>query len=470
MLFLTRLFGVTGSEADRDLGAEEACIEAIVERVLAMQTNAAVEQHRSLGRGTHAKGTCARATFEVYDLKAGRDASLAARLARGIFAVPGIYPATVRFANSDPKVNSDFKADVRSLSFSVDLTRDGAVPTGTTGRQDFSLQNTTTLPINDAHAFLAIMKLLTASNPAAGLWTLPFKDKLRVLRTLALVQLQTHQKIKPYQQLRYGSNVPFRHGPIDVVKYAAIPLAHNPAQPLQRHNSNALQDELVRHLNEDLTMSSFDFGVQFLDAKRMTYWGRRLDPSFWTENASVEWQEAQAPFHTVGRLTLLAKSELSNDGAETSYFDVTGTRCPTARRSAASIAPANEARWRAARHACGRRRRKKAWRAGDLHDEFHARRPGGLRMYFRRRAGSALHPQPIAGTASRGRFQRSRQARARPGRHDYRAGARAADLLGAFRLRCPGVRAATTRCAPVSSRSYSGALWGRCRQGAPGTA
>jgi catalase len=328
MLFLTRLFGVTGSEAERDLGAEEACIEAIVEKVLAMQTNAAVEQHRPLGRGTHAKGTCARAVFEVYDVKSGRDASMAARLARGIFAAPGIYPATVRFANSDPKVNSDFKADVRSLSFSVDLTRDGAVPPGTTGRQDFSLQNTTTLPINDAHAFLAIMKLLTASNPAAGLWALPFKDKLRVLRTLALVQVQTHQRIRPYQQLRYGSNVPFRHGPDDVVKYAAIPLSHNPAQSLQRHSSNALQDELIRHLNEDLTMSSFDFGVQFLDAGRMTYWGKRLDASFWTENASVEWQESKAPFHTVGRLTLLAKSELSHDGVEASYFDVTGNAVP----------------------------------------------------------------------------------------------------------------------------------------------
>jgi hypothetical protein len=328
MLFLTRLFGVTGTEAERDLGAEEACIESIVEKVLVMQTNAAVEQHRPLGRGTHAKGTCARAVFEVHDVKSGRDARTATRLARGIFAAPGVYPATVRFANSDPKVNSDFKADVRSLSFSVDLTRDGAVPPGTTGRQDFSLQNTTTLPINDAHAFLAIMKLLTASNPAAGLWALPFKDKLRVLRTLALVQVQTHQRIKPYQQLRYGSNVPFRHGPDDVVKYAAMPLSHNPAQPLQRHNQNALQDELVRHLNEDLTMSSFDFGVQFLDADRMTYWGQRLDASFWTENASIEWPEAQAPFHTLGRLSLLAKSELSRDGGEASYFDVTGNAAP----------------------------------------------------------------------------------------------------------------------------------------------
>jgi hypothetical protein len=81
------------------------------------------------------------------------------------------------------------------------------------------MQNATTLPINDARAFLATMKLLTASNPAAGLWSLSFKDKLRVLRTLVLVQVQRHQKIKPYQQLRNWSTVQFRQGPIDVAMH-----------------------------------------------------------------------------------------------------------------------------------------------------------------------------------------------------------------------------------------------------------
>ena len=193
----------------------------------------------------------------------GREPGLATRLARGIFAKPGIYPAIVRFANSDPKANSDFKADVRSLSFSVDLTRDGtAVPGENVDRQDFSLQNATTLPINDSPAFLALMKVLTASNPLAGLWSLPFRDKLRVLRTLALVQLQARQKIKPYQQLRYWSNVPFRHGPIDVVKQSATPFPENPARLPQRSNPNGLQDELIRHINEDGKMSGFDFGLQ----------------------------------------------------------------------------------------------------------------------------------------------------------------------------------------------------------------
>jgi hypothetical protein len=190
------------------------------------------------------------------------------------------------------------------------------------------MQNATTLPINDSPAFLAIMKLLTASSPAAGLLSLPFKDKLRVLRTLALVQVQTHQAIKPYQRLRYWSNVPFRHGLAEVVKHSATPSPDNPSAPLQKKNPNGLQDELIRHIQEDNRMSSFDFGVQFLDADKMTYWGERRDANFWIENASVEWKESEAPFHTIARLTLLPKSHLSADAAEATYIDVTGNSTP----------------------------------------------------------------------------------------------------------------------------------------------
>jgi hypothetical protein len=342
MLFLNRWFGVTGSDEERSLATEQADIEGIVEKVLLMQAKAASQQHRPLRRGTHAKGVCARALFEVFDVTVGRDPALAARLAKGMFSQPDEYTALVRFANADPSINTDFKPDVRSLSFSIDLTRDGtSVPDAGVGRQDFSLQNATTLPINDARAFLATMKLLTASSPAAGLWSLPFRDKLRVLRSLVLAQLQARQKIKPYQQLRFWSTVPFRHGPIDIVKYSATPCPDNPARPLQRNNPNALHDELIRHLMEDSKMSGFDFGLQFLDADRMTYWGKRRDANFWTENASIKWKEAEAPFHSVARLTLLANSQLLLDAGDATYFDVTGNSTP----DSMPVGSINRARW-----------------------------------------------------------------------------------------------------------------------------
>ena len=328
MLFLTSWFGVTGSDAERCSVREQSDIEQIAEQSLLMQSKAAAKQNRPLGRGTHVKGICTRAQFEVFDVTAGRDCGLAERLAKGMFAKPSVYSATVRFANADPNKNSDFKADVRALSFSVELTPGGVATGSSVARQDFSMQNATTLPINDAPAFLATMKVLTASNPAAGLWSLQFKDKLRVVRTLTLAQLQAHQKIRPYQQLRYWSTVPYRHGPTDVVKYSATPLPDNPAAALQRRSPNGLQDELIRHVNKDSRMSAFDFGLQFLNTERMTYWGKRQDANFWIENASVEWNEAEAPFHTVARLTLLSKSQLPRDVAHTAYIDVTGNSTP----------------------------------------------------------------------------------------------------------------------------------------------
>jgi hypothetical protein len=342
MLFLTRLFGVTGSDAERNLAREQSEIEQITERSLLIQANAAAQQNRTLGRGTHVKGICARAQLEVLDVTVGRDPALASRLAKGIFAKPGVYPAIVRFGNADPKKNSDFKPDVRSLSFSVEWNPAGtSVSDGNVGRQDFSMQNARTLPINDSSAFLALFKLLTAANPAACLWSLPFKDKLRVLRALSLTGPQMLQTIKPYQQLRYWSTVPFRHGPSDVVMYSATPSPDNPARALQRKNPNGLQDEMNRHLQVDAKMSSFDLGVQFLDIDKMTYWGKRRDANFWIENASIKWKEGEAPFHTVARLTLLPKSQLPTGAAEAIYFDVTGNSTSDSK----PVGSVNRTRW-----------------------------------------------------------------------------------------------------------------------------
>jgi hypothetical protein len=340
MPFLTRWFGVTESEAERDLAGEPARIDEITRSVLVLQAKSAAEQNRPLGRGTHPKGVCVRAEFEVFDVTAGRDSQMGARLAKGIFARPGVYPAVVRFGNADPKINSDFKPDVRSLSFSVDLT---GAPWAGVDRQDFSLQNAPPLPINDSRAFLAVMKVLTASNPGAGLLSLPFPDKLKALRAIFLAQMQSRQTIKPYQQLRYWSNVPFSHGLLDTVQYSAMSPADNQAHPLQKGNPKALQDELIRHVMEDGEMSHFDFGVQFLDPEAMTYWGKHYDTNFWIENASVVWKEAEAPFHKVARLTLSPKSHLSQQDSHVIYFDVTGHSTPDSR----PVGSINRGRWRA---------------------------------------------------------------------------------------------------------------------------
>jgi hypothetical protein len=110
-----------------------------------------------------------------------------------------------------------------------------------------------------------------------------------------------------------------------------MPSPDNAALPLQRSNPTGLQDELVRHLKEDPQTSWFDFGVQFLDTAKMKYWGKPRDADFWIENASVDWSEAEAPFHKVARLTLLRDSQLSSEESDVVYFDVTGNSTPDSR-------------------------------------------------------------------------------------------------------------------------------------------
>jgi hypothetical protein len=315
---------------------EAADIDAIVKGILTLQARDAASQHRPLARGTHAKGVCARAEFEVLDVKATMsDAALAARLATGFYASPGRYPATLRFANADSNINSDSKQDVRALSFAVE-------PPGRP-RQDFSTNDRDTFPINDAHAFATTVKVVTASSMAAGVWALPFADKISFGRTAVLGAQQEHQSLMPYQKRRYWSTVPFRQGPNDVVKYSAIPCAGNPAGDLETWDANTLGDELVRHLETDSVMSCFDFALQFLDTQAMTYWGRRRDAGFWIENASVAWKESQAPFHTVARLTLLPKSEIAPAVCEAWHIDVTENATP----DTTPLGSINRARWHA---------------------------------------------------------------------------------------------------------------------------
>src|ERR1017187_4232167 len=102
----------------------------IVRGILKVQAQYAAAQNRPLGRGTHTKGVCARATFEVFDLSARfTDQTLFKQLAQGIFAKPGVYPATVRFANAASTIYADRKPDLRAMSFSVELPTELAANT-----------------------------------------------------------------------------------------------------------------------------------------------------------------------------------------------------------------------------------------------------------------------------------------------------------------------------------------------------
>ncbi|HUK32712.1 MAG TPA: di-heme-cytochrome C peroxidase, partial [Vicinamibacterales bacterium] len=282
---VTEWFMPHGEQARATEAADTA---ALTSDILTIQRRYAAQQNRPLGRGTHTKGMCVRATFEVFDVFSTLpDRVLAARLAHGLFARPGVYDATVRFANGESHVFPDPKKDVRACSFSVE------VPAGVLGpdvmRQDFSMNNARVFPLNDAHAFAVATRVAVASSMWRGVLALRFRDKVGFVRTVVLGAMQEKPARAAFQQTSYWSTVPFHHGPADVIKYAALACPGNYATPLS-NAINCLQDELTRHVNDDLQMSCFDFGLQLLDVDAMTYFGRRQTAGFWIENASVEWK------------------------------------------------------------------------------------------------------------------------------------------------------------------------------------
>jgi mono/diheme cytochrome c family protein len=327
---------------ERKLPTEQQDIADIVAGILAVQARFARKQKRPLGRGTHTKGVAVRGTFEVFDVaRTVNDPALGARLARGLFARPGVYPATIRFANAASTINADSKPDVRALSFAVE------VPAGVFGTQptrlDFSMNNAPTFPINDAHAFAAFMRVQAADGFLGHLkafLSLSFRDMRGFFQTAARGIRQLRTPIRPYQQTRYWSNVPFLHGGDEAIKYSAIPAADNAGEAVGK-GPMVLRDELLRHLDRDRSQARWDFALQLLDPARMTVEGQRRDATFWVENASVEWPEADAPFHVVGRLTLDPNSQLSDADAAAMFIDVTKHALPNHR----PLGSINRARW-----------------------------------------------------------------------------------------------------------------------------
>lgn len=339
---MTMAVGDNGAAGlERRSPTEAADIEEIVRGILAVQAQAAAAGRRPLSRGTHAKGTCVRGVFEVFDLSRMPGSSdVRERLARGIFGRPGTYPAIVRFANADGGHRDDRWRDVRALSFAIEVASN--VLGGAT-RLDFSMNSATIFPINDAHAFAIAVRVLSAQGFRAkfrAFRSLSWSDVRGLLRTMRLGKKQQKgTPLLPYQQLRYWSTVPYQHGERDAIKYSAIP-GENPARPLQP-GPNRLQDEIVRHVNEDDRMSEFTFSLQLLEPEKMTHEGERREPSFWVENAAIEWKESESPFHPVGRLTLLPRSVLTPAETEAFAIDVTEHSTPESR----PIGSINRARW-----------------------------------------------------------------------------------------------------------------------------
>ena len=86
MLFLTRWFGVTGGDSERNLAAEKSDIEEIVEKVLLMQADAAASQSAATTGGGAAGGALIGGIAG-----GGKGAGIGALLGAGVGLVGGAF-------------------------------------------------------------------------------------------------------------------------------------------------------------------------------------------------------------------------------------------------------------------------------------------------------------------------------------------------------------------------------------------
>lgn len=292
---------------ERLLKNEAEFQQEIIEGILYLQQKTAEETGKPRLRGTHAKGVCAKAEFEILS---GNNV--------GVFANPGTYPATVRFANAKGTINKDQENDVRSLSFAVEMP---VSISNANGRMDFSTNDATTFPINDADVFAAIMTM-AQKGKFWGALDIGLTRLMAVKEAIDLGAIQQKPLTAAYQKLRYWSGVPFLYGQNQAIKYSLKPCSENTAEPLNT-NPNILSLELARHLKNDPIMSCFDFQVQVLDAEKLTDKnGQKHSTQDWIENATWEWNEQQIPFQTIARLTLVQDSLLSAADCEAVRMNV----------------------------------------------------------------------------------------------------------------------------------------------------
>lgn len=306
--------GVIHPIYEQALPEEDQLQARIVEGILDIQHKNSLPNGQRL-RGTHSKGVCAKANFEVY----GASENIPNELQIGLFSQPNIYKANLRFANAESKILPDQEPDVRSLSFSIEGI--DPVISNPQGRIDFSTNDSMTFPINDAETFASIMTLSLKGLFWGGV-ELGLSRVLDAKNAFSLGAIQKKPAEISYQNLRYWSGVAFLLGQ-NAIKYSLTPCESNSKQDLNSNDPDALKNELIRHLKSNEPAACFYFQVQPLDENALTDDdGHYYLAHEWVENATWEWSEKQIPFITLGKLTLDKASIPTDSECEKVRFNV----------------------------------------------------------------------------------------------------------------------------------------------------
>lgn len=257
---------------------------------------------RPVERALHAKGVAGlQARFTVLP-----DLPAYARV--GLFAQPATFRAYVRFSNGAGARTADTKPDVRGLALKlVGVAGKKLIPElEDAPTQDFLLIRSSSTPFRDADEFVQFVR--AAATPALLLprafATIGFFRTFQLLKRLlpALAAPMTSLATTPY-----FSALPIRFGDY-AVRYALFPRAPMDGKNSKEKAPDFLAAELAARLGQGSV--EYDFRIQFFVDEARTP----------IEDPSLDWSEADAPYLTVGRLTLFPQDLKSVPGHRIQAF------------------------------------------------------------------------------------------------------------------------------------------------------
>ena len=229
---------------------------------------------------------CVKAEFMV-------EPDLPPALRVGIFKQARTYPAWIRFANQNRKVQPDIKRDIRGMSIKL-LEVEGEkllADEKNAQTQDFIMISHNVFPAKNVAEFYGLLEAFDAG-ALALIWFFfnPFNLHLRVLKNL----MGALKKYANPLEIRYWSTTPYLFGS-KVIKFSAKPCLSQTSQIPQSPSDNYLREAMIAQLARQEVC--FDFMIQF-----------QTDPAQMPlEDPGQPWDETLSPFQKVATIRIPAQ-------------------------------------------------------------------------------------------------------------------------------------------------------------------
>ncbi|KTT70567.1 catalase family protein [Sphingomonas endophytica] len=235
------------------------------------------------------------------------DAGLPFELAQGLFATPGEHKVMMRISTNPGDILDDAISLPRGLAIKV-FDVDGERLPGAEGRtQDFIMVNGKVFQARDAKAFARNLKLLARTTDRAEggkkLLSAVLRGVTSALGAIgiespALNTLGGAPNVDPVGETYYSAT-PFRYGD-HIAKFSIAPVAPGLKERTGAIIDTAGRRDAIRETVRDELRSiagEWEFRVQLArDLSRQP-----------VEDATVEWDEAEAPFVRVGTIRTIAQ-------------------------------------------------------------------------------------------------------------------------------------------------------------------